>query len=519
MNKQCRKALAVLSAVILTATSLTLEATQNPNNLTYAKTLKEIEQEKKDKQDQIDKKKAELKKLAEDLSDKSAYEQTLKEEINLINGKMVLIDSQMSNLIGEISDKEAEIADLQNQIDEEEVAVQEGLKAFKSRIRALYVHGNDSLLSALVGASSFYDVLARIDLIKRISKHDDEMITDLREEIQTLTNHKQDLTASVQALNIKQTEIQVLLDEFDASKLELNTALSDNNVEIQMIENKQLTANSELKQQEMDLGEIEKEQEAIIAEVLRKAMEEEKKQKEEEERRKAELQAKLTTTVTTTTTTTIRTTTTTTAKPVVYTTAVPTPAVTEPPASDAQQVAPQPVVTEATQPPVTAAPTAPPTTAPTAAPTTTATTVTVPAPTGSMFAWPVPGHYGISSYFGPRPDPFGSGVIKGHGAIDIIGNVSPINGAAVCAAGNGTVSYVTNDNWGGGYGKHVIIYHGNGYATLYAHMQRVDVSVGQQVTVGTQLGLVGMTGSATGPHLHFEVRINNERVNPLNYLP
>lgn len=518
MNKQCRKALAVLSAVILTATSLTLGAKQNPNNLTYAKTLKEIEQEKKDKQDQIDKKKAELKKLAEDLSDKSAYEQTLKEEINLINGKMVLIDSQMSNLIGEISDKESEIADLQNQIDEEEVAVQEGLKAFKSRIRALYVHGNDSLLSALVGASSFYDVLARVDLIKRISKHDDEMITNLREEIQTLTNHKQDLTASVQALNIKQTEIQVLLDEFDASKLELNTALSDNNVEIQMIENKQLTANSELKQQQMDLDEIEKEQEEIIAEALRKSMEEERKQKEEEARKKAELQAKLTTTVTTTTT--VRTTTTTTAKPIVYTTVVPTPAVTAPAETAVQHVAPQPVVTEAPAPVVTAAPTTAPTAPPTAPPTTAATTTTAaPAPSGSMFAWPVPGHYGISSYFGPRPDPFGSGVIKGHGAIDIIGNVSPINGAAVCAAGNGTVSYVTSDNWGGGYGKHVVIYHGNGYSTLYAHMQRVDVSVGQQVTVGQQVGIVGMTGSATGPHLHFEVRINNERVNPLNYLP
>ena len=65
MNKQCRKALAVLSAVILTATSLSLEAKQNPNNLAYAKTLKEIEQEKKEKQDQIDQKKEELKKEAE----------------------------------------------------------------------------------------------------------------------------------------------------------------------------------------------------------------------------------------------------------------------------------------------------------------------------------------------------------------------------------------------------------------------------------------------------------------------
>ena len=508
MNKQCRKALAVLSAVILTATSLTLEAAQNPNNLTYAKTLKEIEQEKKEKQDQIDKKKAELKKLSEDLSDKSAYEQTLKDEINLINGKMLLIDSQMSNVISEISDKENEIIALQSKIDEEEVAVQEGLKLFKSRIRALYVHGNDSLLSALVGASSFYDVLARMDLIKRISKHDDEMISDLREEIQSLTNHRQDLTVSLQALNLKQTEIQVLRDEFDASKKDLDVALSDNNVQIQMIEVKQNTANSELKQQQLDLDKIEQEEQDLIAEAIRQAMEEERKQKEEEARKKAELEAKRTTTVTTTTTTTVRTTTTTTtAAPVVQTPVTNAPAEQQPAVTDVPAVQ-------------TAAPTTAPTAAPTAPPTTTAapTTTATPAPTGSMFAWPCPGHYGISSTFGYRKDPF-TGATSGHSGIDIIGNVSAINGAAACAAGNGKVIRVVNDGWGGGYGNNVVIYHGNGYSTLYAHLQRTTVSVGQEVSVGQQVGVVGSTGRSTGPHLHFEVRVNDVPVNPVPYLP
>jgi murein DD-endopeptidase MepM/ murein hydrolase activator NlpD len=64
-----------------------------------------------------------------------------------------------------------------------------------------------------------------------------------------------------------------------------------------------------------------------------------------------------------------------------------------------------------------------------------------------------------------------------------------------------------------------VIYHGNGYSTLYAHLQRATVSVGQTVTVGQQVGVVGSTGRSTGPHLHFEVRINDTPVNPVPYLP
>lgn len=511
MNKQCRKALAVLSAVIVTATSLTLEAKQNPNNLAYAKTLKEIEQEKKEKQDEIDKKKEELKSLSNDLTDKSAYEQTLKEQISLINGKMVLIDSQMTNLIGEITDTQNEIAELENEIAEEEVEIEEGLKVFKARIRALYVHGNDSLLSALIGADSFYDALTRIDLIKRISKHDDEMITNLREEIQSLTNHKQDLTVSLQTLNLQQTEIEVLKDEFNASKKEMDTALSDNHVEIEKIVDKQMLANNELKAKQGDLEKIEQEEEDLIQEAIRKAMEEEKKQKEEEAKRQAELEARRTTTTTTTTTTTVCTTvTTTTPKPVTQTTAAPV--------VTAAQSAAQSIVTEPVTQQTTAAPTTVPTTvATTAAPaTTTVTTVTQAPPTGSMFAWPAPGYYTITSPFGYRIHPI-RGTWEGHKGIDISGG--GIKGAAACAAGNGTVIKVCNDGWGGGYGNNVVIYHGNGYSTLYAHLQYTSVSVGQQVTVGQQIGAIGSTGDSTGPHLHFEVRINDSPVNPQQYLP
>lgn len=523
MNQKIRKALAILSAVILTGSSMAMQMSQVPSVTASAKTLKEIEQEKKEKQAQIDAKKEEISKLADDISSKSAYEQALKDEVELINGKLLLIDSQMTSVIGDIAAKQEEIARLQEEIDAEQYEVQEGLKLFKKRIRTLYVHGNDSLLSALVGASSFYDVLAKIDVIKRISEHDDKMIDKLEQDIRALTEHQKDLTASVQALNIKQTEIEVLQDEFQNSREELDATISGTDIEIYELTKQQYTANDQLKTHQAEMEQIDEEQQEIIAEALRKIEEEERKRKEAEEKRKAAEEARRTTTTTTVTTTT---TTTTTAPPPVITS--PPVVVTEAPAPAVTQ-APAPAVTQApqTQAPVVTEPPAPvtqaPVTDPPAPPTTKATTATTAAPqatipSGYMFAWPAPGNYIISSYFGLRTDPFGSGATTGHGGIDIIGPTSASGGPA-CAAGNGTVAYVCNNGWGGGYGNHVVISHGNGYSTLYAHLQRTTVSVGQQVTVGQQVGVIGRTGQVTGPHLHFEVRLNNNRVNPLNYVP
>jgi murein DD-endopeptidase MepM/ murein hydrolase activator NlpD len=73
--------------------------------------------------------------------------------------------------------------------------------------------------------------------------------------------------------------------------------------------------------------------------------------------------------------------------------------------------------------------------------------------------------------------------------------------------------------WQKGYGWVVYIDHGNGISTRYGHLSRIDVAVGQMLKQGEQLGLVGSTGRSTGPHLHYEVRINGQPTSPLQYLP
>jgi murein DD-endopeptidase MepM/ murein hydrolase activator NlpD len=135
---------------------------------------------------------------------------------------------------------------------------------------------------------------------------------------------------------------------------------------------------------------------------------------------------------------------------------------------------------------------------------------------GSM-AWPVPGFTRITSGFGMRMHPV-LHVMRMHTGIDIGKNGSqPIAGAAIVAASSGTVIAA---GYRSGYGNTVMIDHGNGVVTLYAHQPSggIRVSTGQRVKKGQRIGTVGMSGYATGPHLHFEVRVNGTPVNPTRYL-
>ena len=120
-------------------------------------------------------------------------------------------------------------------------------------------------------------------------------------------------------------------------------------------------------------------------------------------------------------------------------------------------------------------------------------------PGSGQFMWPTSG--GISQY-----------PIWNHMALDISNRGLP----PVMAADTGTVTYA--GCIGGGYGCHVIIDHGNGFQTLYAHLSRIDVGPGQGVGKGQGIGKMGSTGRSTGPHLHFEVRKGGALQNPLGYL-
>ena len=129
---------------------------------------------------------------------------------------------------------------------------------------------------------------------------------------------------------------------------------------------------------------------------------------------------------------------------------------------------------------------------------------------GGAMSWPVPGYTALTSLYGMRVHPI-TGAYKLHTGID----VSAPLGASFIAAANGMVTKATFNT---AYGNMVIIDHGGGVQTLYAHGSEILVQVGQVVSAGTEVLKVGSTGYSTGPHAHFEIRVNGQTVNPLEYL-
>ncbi len=118
----------------------------------------------------------------------------------------------------------------------------------------------------------------------------------------------------------------------------------------------------------------------------------------------------------------------------------------------------------------------------------------------------------INNEFGFRRNPFGGRAYEFHGGMDIDGE----RGDQVIAPANGTVFWA---GYKGGYGNFVEIDHGNGLISRYGHLSKIEAEVGQTITRGQVLGQVGSTGRSTGPHLHFELRLNDRPINPRHFLP
>ncbi len=123
------------------------------------------------------------------------------------------------------------------------------------------------------------------------------------------------------------------------------------------------------------------------------------------------------------------------------------------------------------------------------------------------FQWPVHGYHGITSPFGPRD----------HGQFHHGTDIACGIGQPLYASRTGRVTFAGNA--GDAYGNTVAIDHGNSYMTVYAHMTKVGVKPGDVIRTGRQIGTCGMTGNATGPHVHFELRYNGYVWDPLLFLP
>lgn len=488
---------AALSITILAGSVYCKELWQEPPVFAWASS--ELESQKKENDAQISEMQKKLDEIGKDQTEAAEYQDTLTEKIELQEENITIVDEQLKRIEKEITEIQSDISDTEVKISDMEGQIDVDLVEFKKRIRAMYISGNDSLASALVGATDFFDFLSKYDLISRIAKHDNDLINGLKDQVVECNEQKAHLEE-------QKTELDIQLEDHKEAKQELKDAILtlqedfEKSVEYSTIlEEKQALLNSDIAGLEAANLELEEEDARILAAIL------------EAQRKEEEAAAAATAT-----------------KPQTpsynpITTNAPNnnnntghqtqaPVQTQKPSQTQKTSQTQKPVQTTTQPVQTQAPVQ----------TTVQTTTqaTEPPVSTSRFGWPCPGFYTLTSGFGPR---WGTH----HSGIDI--SSGGITGASVVASMSGTVIYVnsgcTHDygkssscGCGGGYGNYVIVQHSNGYSTLYAHMSSVAVSNGQSVSQGQTLGYVGSTGFSTGAHLHFEVRVNGNRVDPEEYL-
>lgn len=367
----------------------------------------------------------------EDLAEESA------EYLEEYNSKMKLQEERVAVAEQQISLLEADIAALEADIESKEAEVEESVEKFGQRLRSLYMSGNNGTAEVLAGSTSFYDMLSRMEFTERISRHDNDMIDSINEQISELEEVKSKYNEKLTALEKKRSEEKQYYEELRETY--------NNHAETKLMQEKRAAEFRERSDEiQAERYQIEEELQAEIKRL----------QKELEEKRAAEEKARL---------------------------------IEE---ERKRQIAEE-NGTEYVPEEVQAAP----------------------AYSDTGFIWPVPTVRNILDGFGERWFEE-ENRYEYHKGIDI--NKPGCGGEAVVASAGGTVIQAGDRK--DGYGECVIIDHGGGLITRYAHNRSVAVSVGDEVSQGQTIAYIGQTGWATGDHCHFEVRIGGEPVDPLNYV-
>ena len=415
--------------------------------------------------------------LGEESKETKDYIDTLNDKISYLQKELKLADDKIESSKTEIQSLEQQYKDNEKQIEQAKIDIEElsqksevlqvqfddSYVKYCQRLRAMYVSGNMSTLSVLLTSPDISTLLTRLEMIKRVSMSDKNLLESLKNEASELINTKNDMQSKQQQLSADQKTLVATQESLKTSIEDLEVQQIDYAKKQEAYESQRAESDEKLKQlheQENTYSEYrnrdEAELNAINAEIAAAA---------EEFRKKIEAQT---------------------------TTAAPT--TTAPPATQGSSES-----QETTQ------------------STTSATTTTAQSSNTLSMTVPVPSQPKITCGYG-------SAGYTGHTGVDF----SCPTGSTVVAAESGYVIISTdlvdaNGNYRS-YGRYIVIMHdktdsaGNYVYTLYAHNSARLVSTGDYVSKGQAIAQSGSTGNSTGPHLHFEVRINGIRVNPESLL-
>ena len=344
--------------------------------------------------------KEQINSLKSDIGDQEKLKDALQDEINTVQAQIDVYNGQLTEVENRLSEIEAQKEQKQNDLENTK-------QTFMTRLRAMYVSGDNSMLNVLLSANDFGDFLYRDQLLSSVTDHDNAIMEQLKADIKAVEE------LETQANEEKQ-EIQSIKSEVDAKRAELGDRMKEMNAVISELEGQKSGLEDQLDEYAAAIDEFEAKIQAEAAAAAKNNN------------------------------------------------------------SSASQ---SPSYSGGAK------------------------------PNAGGWVWPCPGFYYISSYVGPR---WG----RTHNGLDIAGG--SIYGKPIVAARAGTV---IDAGWNsGGYGNYVMINHGDGFITIYGHMSSVAAYNGQSVSAGQVIGYVGNSGRSTGPHLHFEVRLNGSVEDPLDYV-
>ncbi len=450
---------------------------QQNNSSLSAKTIPEIQEERKENEEKIAEYERQMSELGNNISDETAFQEALSKQISLIQENISLLNQELEKLSSDIIRTDENIEFLNYSITERQKQIDESIELFKKRLCTMYMTGsNDNLISVLLGSSSFYDMMTRIKVVNNMAEYDEKLINNILDDIDGLEKDRNDLEAEKQSLESKLSEQETKKTEKTNEIQSLNEKMSQSQAVIEQINAQQEKIQHSKEDAESLLSELDKQELEIQEEIRRKAEEAQKryeeeqrrKQQEELRRKQEELQRQQ----------------------------------QEQQRQKEEQDRLYQQWLEQQVPPQNES-------------------VPIPSPSEQPYVWPVPNFSYVISGYGERDG-------LQHKGIDITD--ANINGAAVCAVRDGIVIAVNNScehnygkpegscGCGGDFGNYVIISHDGTYSTIYAHMSYVTVSAGDYVQQGQTIGAVGSTGWSTGPHLHFELRIDGVDTNPLDYI-
>ena len=448
------------------------------------------------------------------------------EYLKLYDEKMSVQEQEMANINEQINIINDRLDELDKQIADKQKEVDAGVEAFRERLRAMYIAGNDTVAEVLAGSSNFYDMLARLEMVQRVSQHDNEMIKELTDKIESLNSDKEALENERTALDDKKTEQLAVLDELRETYANHQQTKEwyENQAAAQQERTDEVIAKEQQAEEELQ-DYIRKQQEEIAARMAekKKKQEEERKKKEaekkaEEERLAKEKEAEEAAKAATETEKPAETTAAVTEaeKEEDYDTILPdesddsdeftVTARTEDHSGDFAdpyssyefgKVYSSSVEEESSDSDSDSS----------------SEDKGYGTSSDTGFIWPVPTVRNITDTYGSRYIEE-EGSTSFHKGIDI--NKPNCSGEAIVASAGGVV--ITASDTGNGYGTHVVIDHGDGIATLYGHMSSAAVSVGDEVQQGQVIGYIGNSGYAYGYHCHFEVRVNGQHTDPFNYV-